>query len=437
MKRNRILVILLSIMLICCTFFAIGCDGTGEKISIDKETGLAFKLNETKDAYILAGIGDCTDTEIVIPSVYKNLPVTSIGSRAFEYCNSLTSIEIANSVTSIGNCAFYGCDSLTSIEIPNSVTNIGEYVFSSCDSLSHNIKNGLKYLGNSSNLYLYLNGTLNVDMISTIIDSNCRFICSSAFEDCDSLTSIKIPNSVTSIGERAFSRCDSLTSIKIPNSVTSIGEYVFSSCDSLTSIKIPNSVTSIGGGAFDGCSSLASIEIPNSVTSIGDYAFDGCSSLTSIAVDANNANYKDIDGNLYSKDGKTLLRYAIGKTTTSFTIPDNVTSIGKSAFSGCDSLTSIEISNSVTNIGDDAFSGCDSLTSIEIPNSVTSIGVYAFYSCDSLTSIEIPNSVTSIGNSAFYYCDSLTIYCEAESKLSGWHSDWNYDNRPVVWGYNN
>ena len=391
MKRNRILVILLSIMLICCTFFAIGCDGTGEKISIDKETGLAFKLNETKDAYILAGIGDCTDTEIVIPSVYKNLPVTSIGSRAFEYCNSLTSIEIANSVTSIGNCAFYGCDSLTSIEIPNSVTNIGEYVFSSCDSLSHNIKNGLKYLGNSSNLYLYLNGTLNVDMISTIIDSNCRFICSSAFED----------------------------------------------CDSLTSIKIPNSVTSIGGGAFDGCSSLASIEIPNSVTSIGDYAFDGCSSLTSIAVDANNANYKDIDGNLYSKDGKTLLRYAIGKTTTSFTIPDNVTSIGKSAFSGCDSLTSIEISNSVTNIGDDAFSGCDSLTSIEIPNSVTSIGVYAFYSCDSLTSIEIPNSVTSIGNSAFYYCDSLTIYCEAESKLSGWHSDWNYDNRPVVWGYNN
>ena len=240
-------------------------------------------------------------------------------------------------------------------------------------------------------------------------------------------------------------------------------------------------VLSIGDYAFRACTSLTSVVIPNSVTSIGGDAFECCTSLTSIKVDENNANYKSIDGNLYSKDGKTLIQYAIGKTATSFDIPNSVTSIGDDAFecctsltsivipnsvtsigdwafsgcssltnivipnsvtsigdwafSGCTSLTSIEIPNSVTSIGDWAFSYCDSLKSIEISNSVTSIGEYAFYDCDSLTSIVIPNSVTSIGNGAFSGCYLLTISCKAESEPISWSSGWNSSNRPVVWGY--
>ena len=135
------------------------------------------------------------------------------------------------------------------------------------------------------------------------------------------------------------------------------------------------------------------------VTIIGDRAFSSCTSLTSIV------------------------------------IPDGVTSIGDSAFSYCASLTSVVIPDSVTSIGDYAFSSCHSLTSVVIPDSVTSIGDHAFSSCASLTSIEIPDSVTSIGDYAFSYCDSLTIYCEATSQPSGWASDWNSYNRPVVWGY--
>ena len=148
-------------------------------------------------------------------------------------------------------------------------------------------------------------------------------------------------------------------------------------------------------------------------------AFSACNRLTSIEVDENNVYYKGIDGNLYSKDGKILVQYAIGKTDISITIPDSVTSIG-----------------------DYAFSYCTSLTSIEIPDSVTSIGDYAFSYCTSLTSVKIPNSVTSIGDYAFERCDKLTIYCEVASKPSGWSSKWNtiytfddYSKFPVVWGY--
>ena len=229
-----------------------------------------------------------------------------------------------------------------------------------------------------------------------------------AFDGCSDLTSVTIGNSVTTLGDHAFAGCSNLTSIVIPNSVTSIGDFAFSLCSNLTSVTIGNSVTSIGDRAFSLCSNLTSIVIPDSVTSIGDRAFSSCSNLTSIQVANNNPNYCSVDGNLYNKNKTTLIQYACGKTATTFTIPDSVTHIGKSAFSWCSNLTSIVIPNSVTSIGESAFHMCSNLTSIVIPNSVTSIGYHAFYNCDGLTSIIIPNSVTTIGDSAFCYCSNLT-----------------------------
>ena len=140
--------------------------------------------------------------------------VTSIGDDAFYNCSSLTNITIPNSVTSIGSYAFFCCSSLTSIEIPNSVTHIGDNAFAGCSSLTYNIKNGLKYLGNSDNPYLYLVGPENMDIATASIDNNCRFIGREAFADCSSLESVTIGDSVTSIGRYAFYYCSSLTSIK-------------------------------------------------------------------------------------------------------------------------------------------------------------------------------------------------------------------------------
>ena len=344
--------------------------------------------------------------------------VISIEKGAFYYCTSLNSIKIPDSVTSIGDRAFSGCSSLTEIVIPDSVTSIGVEAFAGCGNLQFYTEGNLKYLGNNSNPYLYLFGSISTDITTVKINENCKIVGDRAFYDCRSLTEIEIPDSVTSIGDHAFHFCSSLTEIVIPDSVTSIGDSTFVFCSSLTEIVIPDSVTSIGDRAFYYCSSLTEIVIPDGVTSIGSSAFSGCSSLTEITVSEKNANYKDIDGNLYSKDGKALVQYAEGKNETTFSIPDSVTSIGAYAFDNCRSLTEIEIPDSVTSIGDHAFSSCSSLTEVVIPDSVISIGDNAFEHCSSLTGIVIPDSVTSIGHAAFWCCSSLTSIVIPDSVTS-------------------
>jgi len=156
----------------------------------------------------------------------------------------------------------------------------------------------------SANIVAYAGPPWVVTIPTNINGLTVTSIGIDAFEE-TALTSVTIPNSVTSIGGDAFYYCTSLTSVTIPNSATSIGGYAFYNCTSLTNVTIPNSVTSIGQYAFDYCSGLKSVTIPNSVTSIGDGAFEHCISLTSV------------------------------------TIPNSVTSIGGDAFYYCTSLTSV------------------------------------------------------------------------------------------------
>ena len=383
----------------------------------------------------------CTSLEIVV--FEENIQLISIGYYVFYGCTSLISIDIPESVTNIDSSAFSHCTSLESIEIPESLTSIHSQAFVNCPSLKDvyyagDVEDwlGINFYDSYSNpmcngAKLYLKEELITNLV---IPDSVTDIGDWAFYNCISLSSIQLSDSVINIGEWAFYNCISLKSIIFGNNsqLTSIGGCAFNTCISLTSIEIPVSVTSIGGSAFYNCTSLTSIEIPYSVTSIAEDAFVLCTSLVSINVDNNNQHYKLIDGNLYSKDGKTLVQYAIGKQDTSFAIPEGVTSIGSCEFSGCTSLISIKIPDSVTSISGFAFEDCILLESVIFGENsqLKSIGNHAFDKCTSLTSIEIPNSVTSILWNAFKDCISLTSI-----NFDGTVEQWNAIDKYVSnWG---
>ena len=220
---------------------------------------------------------------------------------------------------------------------------------------------------------------------------------------------------VTSIGMEAFDCCDAITSIVIPEGVTHIGESAFAACKAVTYVYIPDTVTIIEGQAFRACKALTTITIPDSVVIMGENPFRFCTSLKEIVVSPEHPLLATIDGVLFNRTNKELICYPPALEAAEYEIPDGILSIGSKAFFRCDFLTSVIIPDTVTRIGDHAFYWCPNLTGVAIPESVTSIEKYAFYDCDMLNTLTIPDSVTVIGNDAFSACDALTLTVGPES----------------------
>ena len=251
-----------------------------------------------------------------------------------------------------------------------------------------------------------------------------------AFLGVSSLTSVTIPDSVTSIGGMVFYDCPSLTNVTIGIGVTQIGSQAFSYCMSLSGImvdpgnrvyssvagvlfdqnqttliecpgglagnySIPATVTSIGDYAFDQCIHLTGVTIPATVTTIGGYAFDQCIGLTNVTIPA---------------PVTSVGAYAFGSCTglTSVSIADTVTNLAPWAFSSCSGLTNVTIPDGVLNISTGLFSYCSGLASVTIPERVTNLGFCAFLFCSNLTTVIIPDSTATIEWTAFEGCSSLT-----------------------------
>ena len=398
-----------------------------------------------------------------IPSmvIYNNemREVNYISNFGFSSCESLTSIEIPDSVKGLGIAAFSCCISLKSVVIPNSVTIIGVSLFDLCKSLtSVIIPDSVEKIGNSAFQFCQ---SLN----SIIIPDSVKEISDCAFYHCDSLEYIVIPSSVEMIGNGVFDGCTSLVSIdvspdnkqycslegvlydkdktvllkcpparqlkefKVPDSVITIKKGSFQDCSHIVSIVMSDSVKEIDY-AFLGCISLKFINIPDSVTKIDDCAFDCCRSLISLEVSSNNNYYESLSGVLYKKGMSALIKYPPNRSESSFSIPDSVTcvetgafknsrnlkyiavpdsviDIKKQAFGCCMSLESVDLHSPVTEISAGAFECCQSLKTIHLPKTVEQIGIDAFSHCPSLESITIPDSIIKISSKAFENCKSL------------------------------
>lgn len=350
--------------------------------------------------------------------------VTSIGNYAFYDCTNLVSATIPEGVTRIGERAFSYCGNLTSVNIPNGVTYIGFWAFSNCRNLT-NVTIPASATRFSESAFVYCDKLTSAGPLDG--DYNIKFGWTDAippyvFENCGSLTSVAIPEGITSIGFYAFCRTG-LTSVTLPSTLTDIENYAFYD-SGIKEIIIPNGVTLINSRTFG--SSLTTVVIPASVTTIEAGSFAGGSEPKNIIVDENNPNYCAIGNVLFSKDQTALISYCAGGTGH-YTVPDTVTRIESCAFSECrltelslpddltyigphafeySSLTTVNFPDSMTAIPDLAFSGC-AFTSFVVPEGIETIGEQVFVNCSELASVALPESLTTIKNGAFCYCHSL------------------------------
>ena len=213
--------------------------------------------------------------------------------------------------------------------------------------------------------------------------------------------------------------------VVVEEGVTRIGGLAFEDCENLLDLSIPQSVASIGTDAFWGCDSLTGLTIPEGVTAIDMLAFENCENLTEINVKSGNGTFSSADGVLFNKDMTELVAYPNGKKGA-YLVPDGVVSIREHAFSSCLNLESIAMPAGMISIGEWAFSGCLGLKSADLPDSITSIGYDAFSYCRSLKNFIIPDGVTSISMEMLCWCDSLTSVTIPDGVTSIAHEGFGY-----------
>ena len=391
----------------------------------------------------LTSIGDGAFAYTRFPSIVIPKSVNNIGENAFNTFDNCKSITILSSNADIESNSFknsesqgltiYGYYSSTARTWKN---NYGSYVdfvpiddfqFSSYDS-DNDTCTVARYTGSASGSDIPANlkippACLKISDPSDTATYTVTAIGISAFQDSTTVTSVTIPDTVTTLGRQIFYGCTSLTSVQIGSGVTTISNGMFKNCTSLTSVTIPNNVTTIDDYAFDGCTGLTTVYIPSGVTSIEWRSFNDCTGITNIYVNGSTSgtgsNFKAIDGNLYSSNGSILVKYAGGKTATSFDVPNGVTYIKAYAFDGANNLQVVKFPASVATFGQSCLKNASSLQQAWIYNTSAYIPDDSFSNTSSLTfygyigsTADTYQSTRSIG---FVPLDEYTVNINAGS----------------------
>lgn len=349
---------------------------------------LEFKSGDNED-YIVSGLKNKDETNIVIPSQYDGKPVTGIKNNAFSGNKNIISVTIPEGVTYIGPEAFAECTALKEISIPDSIVTIGESAFYKCENLNLNDYEGvLKCLGNKSNPYV----------VAMKLEDGY-------FED------IKLPDGMRVIGYDVFNK-RILGKITLPDSVVSIGKSAFCNA-SVGQMDILSKTLDIGDSAFYGCKYLSKVVLPDNVTGVGYNAFNECDSI----------EFNQYD-DLYYLGSETNPYLVLIKTKANIknaVISGQTKIIAEGAFENCSNLEQATIPSSVKKISYLAFSNCRKLNEIIINEGVVSIGELSFSGCSSLKIIRIPGSIKTMERDAFkecaahsvvYYTGSLEQWCE-------------------------
>lgn len=400
--------------------YSAGCTDTEFNVpgSVKSIANYAFKNNVYLKHVIIGdsvvSIGNLAFNQCeALESVTVGNSVTDIGYSAFSNCTSLSDVTLGTSVERIGDNVFFNCSSLKTIQLPDRLEQIPQGMFSNCTSLSSiEIPSSVTSIGE----WAFANCS---ELESIVIGGSVETIGNYAFEECLALKSVTLSEGLKRICDDAFNGCRELKSISLPEGVTYIANGAFASTG-LTEITIPGTVTYVGADAFStkylteaifsegieeidlnffGTSPIRKISIPASVKVIERYNFSDYGSIEYITVADGNETYSSINGDLYTGDGKKLIKYSAGKSESTVIIPDGVEIIGESAFDGATEIFRVVLSDTVTSIEQKAFRHCHNLVSVTLGEALTSIGYDAFYGCNHLAEVINRSQLTvTVGN---------------------------------------
>lgn len=426
-------------------------------------------------------------------SVVTGSGVEHIGDQAFLYCDKLSTVVLGSfdyvsgnmeesNLKTIGTYAFMSCTLLERIEIPESVNDIGAYAFRNT-GIYNDTLTGIVYAGDwvvDFNEYIQEEIT---------IAEGTRGIARYSFYNCKTLTSVRIPGSVSYICKGAFYNCSALERVTLPDALKVIEDYTFYACSRLTGINLPPMLEKIGRSAFYAVGTVKNyatdtdadtLIIPSGVTYIGDFAFYGsgyrqadgingeietggidiiiigegveyigrCAfygfrsvrtvTIGGASVIGDKAFFEcpTLEKITVLSDLKTVGERAFSSCTSlrEVILPDTLKTIGAYAFYKCNSLVKVNTGSALEEIGSFAFFGDSSLKDIYLPASLKTIGDQAFRGCDAILSLTLGASIEKIGDHAFYSCGSLTLYVHKDSLADNWSTYYNSTFVPVVWG---